>query len=315
MDKIIINGKSVSKMTLGTVQLGLNYGIANTHGQPDEKKSNDMLLSAIENGITSFDTARGYGTSEDVLGNFFGKNVNTEDIFLTSKFVIGLPKTATEKEVEKAIYSSVETSLEKLGVKKLDCLMHHRAHEVTEYGDIVQKTLKRLIDENYITMAGVSVYQPEELDEMFKHDVYRATQIPMNLFDQKLISRGYLDKMKDMGAYVFVRSVFLQGLFFLDPKNITDPDLIEFAKPYIEKIIELSNKENMSIAEFAISFIRDIPGVTSLVLGADTKEQIIENIRYMNVPALSQATREEVYKTFSGVNISKIQQVLSRPKE
>lgn len=73
MDKIIINGKSVSKMTLGTVQLGLNYGIANTHGQPDEKKSNDMLLSAIENGITSFDTARGYGTSEDVLGNFFRK--------------------------------------------------------------------------------------------------------------------------------------------------------------------------------------------------------------------------------------------------
>lgn len=315
MKNTIINGKTLSQMTLGTVQLGMNYGIANNGGQPDTEKSHKMLTCAVENGITSLDTARAYGTSEDVLGGFFNENGGSDDLFITSKFMLSLPKTASEKEVEAAIYNSVETSLEKLGRNKLDCLMHHRSHEITEYGSIVQKTLNRLIKENYISMAGVSVYRPDELDLMFKYDIYQATQIPMNLFDQKLIKLGYLSKMKNLGIYVFVRSVFLQGLFFLDTATLTDPILIEYAKPYLEKLRELAKKENMSIAEFAISFIRDVPGVTSLVLGADTDEQVLENIKYMNAPSLSAETQKEVYESFSDVNLAKIQEVLSRPKQ
>ncbi|MBR2884539.1 MAG: aldo/keto reductase, partial [Clostridia bacterium] len=74
MKQTIINGKALSQMTLGTVQLGLNYGIANKSGQPDINKSTVMLSCALQNGITSLDTARGYGTSEDVLGKFFREN-------------------------------------------------------------------------------------------------------------------------------------------------------------------------------------------------------------------------------------------------
>ena len=65
-----IGPNKVSSMTIGTVQLGLNYGIANNGGQPDEAKSFSMLRAAFENGITSLDTARAYGNSEDVIGRF-----------------------------------------------------------------------------------------------------------------------------------------------------------------------------------------------------------------------------------------------------
>lgn len=314
MKQTIINGKALSQMTLGTVQLGLNYGIANKSGQPDINKSTVMLSCALQNGITSLDTARGYGTSEDVLGKFFRENKDYDLPFLTSKFIIGLPETATQKEVESAIFNSVETSLEKLGVNKLDCLMHHRAHEMTVYGDIVQKTLNKLIAENYIGIAGVSVYGPDDLDSMLNFDIYQAVQIPMSIFDQKLIKKGYLSLLKERGITVFVRSVFLQGLFFLNPSAITDPILVEYAKPYIEKLHEFCKKSGMSIAEFAISFIRDIPGVTSLVLGADTEEQILQNINYLKAPKLPDKLREEVYEAFCDVNIPKIMEVLSRGK-
>lgn len=43
MDGTVINGKQLSKMTLGTVQLGMNYGIANNDGQPDSEQSRSML--------------------------------------------------------------------------------------------------------------------------------------------------------------------------------------------------------------------------------------------------------------------------------
>ena len=310
-----VNGKNLSQMTLGTVQLGMNYGIANTGGQPDSEKSFNMLSCAIGNGITSLDTARAYGNSEDVLGGFLKENNALEKPFLTSKLIIGLPTGASEQEVEKAMYASLETSLEKLGISKLDCLMLHRANEMTKYGNAVPHIFEKLIAHGYISMAGVSVYQPEELDEMLENEIYTATQIPMSLFDQKLIHKGYLDRLKEKNITVFVRSVFLQGLFFLEPDKITDTILVEYAKPYLEKLHIFCNRANMTTAEFAISFIRDIPGVTSLVLGADNEEQVLKNIGYMNAPPLSEQMREDIYESFKGVNLNKIMEVLSRSKQ
>ena len=174
--------------------------------------------------------------------------------------------------------------------------------------------IEKMINEGYISMAGVSVYEPEELDIMMKYDIYSATQVPMSLFDQKLIRGGYIEKLKKRNTLVFVRSVFLQGLFFLNPAKVSDPILKEYACPYIERLQKLCKECNMKIAEFAISFIRDIDGVTSLVLGADTPEQVMQNVAYMNAPSLSADVREKAYEIFGNVNLEKIMEVLRRPK-
>ena len=63
--------KMISKITLGTVQLGLNYGINNADGMPSAETAEKVLSQAIDCGITSFDTSSAYGTSEKVLGNYF----------------------------------------------------------------------------------------------------------------------------------------------------------------------------------------------------------------------------------------------------
>ena len=70
MKKTLVLGKPLPAMTLGTVQLGMNYGIANQDGKPNEEKSFAILRTAIENGAASLDTARAYGDSEDVIGRF-----------------------------------------------------------------------------------------------------------------------------------------------------------------------------------------------------------------------------------------------------
>ena len=212
------------------------------------------------------------------------------------------------------MFNSVELSLEKLGIQKLDCLMLHRSNEINQYGKIVPKTMEKLISKGYITSAGASVYSGDELDDMLCHDVFTTTQLPMNIFDQSLIHNGYIDKMYKKKISVFVSSVFLQGLFFLDYNNFTDPLLIEYVKPYLIKLHEICNKTGMSIAEIAISFIRDIPGVTSLVLGADSSEHIMQNVSYMNAPRLSEDVRNEISLTFKDVNTEKVMEILRRPK-
>lgn len=306
-----IGGKKISKMTLGTVQLGMNYGIANENGQPAEEQSMEMLGAALDSGVSSLDTARAYGNSEDVLGHFLAGVENKP--FITTK-VPGIEE-GTDAEVEKFIIESAETSLEKLGVSKVDNIMLHNADNLLFKPELCAKTMNGLIKRGYTDMVGVSVYTADDIKLMLNYPEYTATQIPMSIFDQRLINDGTVDELTRRGYAVFVRSVFLQGLFFLDPEKITDPILCEHAKPRIVKLREFAEKEGMSIAEIAISFMRDIPGITSLVLGADTKEQVLANAAYFAAPSVSEETAAGIRETFKDVNIPEIMKVLSRPKK
>ena len=71
----------------------------------------------------------------------------------------------------------------------------------------------------------------------------------------------------------------------------------------------------MSMAELAISFILDIKGVTSLVLGADNQDQVEENIKYLNSPSISENGRKEIEKKLSGVDVLAIMNELAKPKK
>lgn len=307
-----ISGKKLSAMSLGTVQLGLNYGIANENGKPCEQQSFDMLQTALDNGITSLDTARGYGTSEEVLGKFF-KQYNGELPFITTKIlgIEGLPAN----EIEKKAFELTEQSLDTLGVKKVNCLMLHRGSNLFENGDTVAKVMGNIVKAGYADSVGVSVYGKDEIDQMLKYDVYTATQVPMSIFDQRLIASGTVEKLCQKNITTFVRSVFLQGLFFLDPEKITDPILVEHAVPKIKLLRQCAENEAMSIAQLAIAFMRDIPGVTSLVLGADTPEQVKANVDSFNVKPLSENTVHTIKNAFKDVDIPAIMTVLSRPKK
>ena len=313
MDTTIVNEKPISKLSLGTVQLGMNYGIANFGGQPSLETSFDMLDCALQNGITSLDTARGYGEAEDVLGTYFRAHPQTELPFITGKLLHGNPIDLNDRETERMMYEMAETSLQKLGISRFDCLLLHSASCM--HKPIVRETFARMIAEGYTKKVGVSVYLPGEADAMLVYDVYEAIQLPMSMFDQTWIEHGHLERLRENDITVFVRCVFLQGLYFLDPDTITDPLLKTYAAPYLRKLRGFCDRLGMSIAELAISFVRDIPGVTSLVLGADTKEQVLENIRYGKAPAIPASVRAEIMDTFRDVNLDKIMEVLRRPKQ
>ncbi len=306
-----IAGRKLSAMSLGTVQLGMNYGIANTGGKPDETKSFAMLNAAMEKGITSLDTAFGYGDSEEVLGRFF-RQYNGELPFVTTK-LLGIQGN-TAAQVEKCIIEAAETSLSRLGLKKVDCILLHRANNLYDNGQWVADAMAGLVKRGYTDMVGASVYTGEELSKMLEYDVYTATQIPMSVFDQRLITAGLTDKLYERNIVTFVRSVFLQGLFFLDPDKIQDPVLKEHAAPKIRLLRQCAQEEGMSVAQLAISYMRDVRGVTSLVLGADTPEQVMENARYFETKTVSEKTAALLKRAFADVNIPAIMGVLSRAK-
>lgn len=306
-----LGGRKLSAMTIGTVQLGMNYGIANDAGQPDEEKSFAMLRAAFENGITALDTARAYGTSEAVIGRFL-KTWEGALPYIATKV-----PTYGDKPVsglESHVLSSVETSLETLGVSRVDAIMLHNVVDMYTHEEKIAKLMEELIRRGYTDRVGVSVYTGEDVDKMLQFGQYTVTQVPMSIFDQRLIATGKTDLLKQRDYTVFVRSVFLQGLFFLDPDAITDPILLEHAAPRIRLLQNIAREAGMTVAQLAIAFMRDTVGVTSLVLGADTPAQVKENIAYFDAPSLPEEVMEQLRREFAFVDIPEIMKVLSRPK-
>ncbi len=301
--------RHISPMTLGTVQLGMNYGIANDGGKPSLEKSFAILGEAVQGGITSLDTARAYGNSEEVIGAFL-KESGRKDLCITTK----IPHFKGEGSLEGYVLESVEGSLERLGVQKLSSVMLHAAGDLFEHGEKIVSALEGLVRRGYVEKVGVSVYGAQEIDELLKYDVLQVTQIPMSIFDQRLIVCGALDRLAKRGVEVYVRSVFLQGLFFLDPDAVTDPILASEAVPYIRILRNIAEREGMTVAQLAVGFLRDLEGVTSLVLGADAPEHVRQNLSYFSTPALNERTLDELKREFARVDVPEIMKVLSRPK-
>lgn len=311
----MLGGTPFSQMSLGTVQLGMNYGIANQEGKPDLERSMSVLQAAVDGGVTALDTAAVYGDSEKVIGEFLKRRGGRKGLFITTKFLLDVPDDAPDVQVRSEIRRSFERSLENLGVDGVDCLMLHRTEYFAKFGDAVAGVLEELIQEELVGRAGVSIYHPEDLEPAMRYGLVSMVQAPMSLMDHALAESKYMQVLREKDIALIVRSVFLQGLFFLDPDKMTDPDLLEAAAPKLRLIREIAREAKMTAAQLAVAYIRDMPGVTGVVLGAEKPEQVRENLAHFgaDAPSIDAQTRQRIDRECSA-DIARIMTVLSRPK-
>ncbi|WP_010268971.1 aldo/keto reductase [Paenibacillus senegalensis] len=291
----------VSPLTLGTVQLGMPYGVANKSGMPDEAAAFAILNEAIDGGVTSFDTAHAYGASEKVLGRYFH---NKAEPTLISKLRIEGGSQLTADEVEQQMLSQLEGSLRDLNVSRLPVLLLHNPEELIPHGRTITAVFEKLCKEGIIGYAGVSF--GANTDEQFKtlwdtvcEDVYQAVQIPINVLDHRLIHNGGLDKLRQSGKTVFARSIYMQGLIFLQDDEL--PSHLQIAAAPLAAVREIAVKANLSVSQLATSFVRDLPGIDSLVIGVETVDQLREALNQIAGPPLEEATRQECMKRLKDV--------------
>ncbi|NOU96174.1 hypothetical protein GC093_23530 [Paenibacillus sp. LMG 31456] len=291
-----------SPITLGTVQLGLPYGIANSSGQPDMESSRLILDAAIAGGITSFDTAPSYGSSELVLGHYFSSK---QKPFIISKWSLHDEKPRlTMNELRKQLDEVLKERAARLEVSRIPALLLHTPLMLKEYGAETTQLLRESVQDGRIGKVGVSlgVHVDHELDELWEtlqDEIYEIVQIPLNVWDQRLIRTGGLERLRDSGKQVLARSAYLQGLLFMDEEKL--PDHLASAAPWLRMLHRLAEIESMTIAEFAFSYVRYTTGVTSVLIGAETEGQVRENLRLLNVRPLHEETRELIRQQFANV--------------
>lgn len=249
-----------SKIVLGTVQFGCQYGI-NSIGKPSMDEVSRILNRALEVGITKLDTSSAYGDAEVILGKCISANACFNII---SKY----PKC------EVSVRDMCVKSMNNLRVDKLyGYLLHH--FELFLNNNSIWNDFRKLRRDGLVQKIGFSLYSESELDLLLENNIdFDIIQVPRNILDRKF--DPYLPILREKGVEVHVRSTFLQGLFFKNRECL--PQKLQPIKDYLKLIDLYSIKYNMSISELAMNYNLQNDAISGVLIGVDSVTQLNENL-------------------------------------
>ena len=270
------------KIALGTVQFGLDYGIANNQGKVSANIAKNILMHAQLAGIDTLDTASVYGNSEEQLGE-----IGVKDWRIITK-LSNVPNLCDD--ISLWVRGQVFKSIQRLKVRSIAGLLLHDTGQLTGlHGQQIWSALKTLKDEGVIEKIGFSIYHPNELEILWGSYRPDIVQAPYNIFDRRLEQSGWLQIMSDSRVEIHIRSVFLQGLLLMDK----DSRPIKFNRwSYSFGLLEKWIKENNTTAlQACLSLPLNDDRINRIVIGVDNTQQL-KNILFGNgintpVPPLS----------------------------
>lgn len=281
----------MSEMILGTVQLGLNYGIHNDIGKPSEEKTLEILDFAFHKGIDTIDTAISYGESEKRIGIYIANSHNE------FKICTKLPVHVDSEKINEYF----ENSRASMAVKQFDVYYLHRFEHCKDRK--IMEELVRLKKQKRILNIGISIYAPEELIYIIEHlsGILDVIQLPFNLFDNyRWLKDGLLGKAKRAGFRIYCRSVFLQGLIFIN--EMSDMARKKGIGTLLHSIHQIARMYGMRMDELAVAFIQSFSEIDKYLVGCETKEQLARNIELYHTTCSYRLPQEAIIKI---VNLSK----------
>lgn len=275
----------MSQLVLGTAQFGLDYGINNSLGKIDLAGAADIIRICKDSGIKQLDTAQAYGDSEFVLKECL--KIVPQNFLIHTKFSFQAGIKDPDFYLKK--------SLRNLGVSSLGFFFFHKYSDFIEYGGLnVPKS--DFLEEKTLGL-GVSIYDDDEFEFAIGRNFVKAIQIPLNVFDFSSRKMELVGKAKEKGISVFSRSVFLQGLFFMDTETLP-PKLKSFA-PALNELNRISENSNISKIALSLGFVKNLNLIDGVLIGVDSKKQLIQNLK-----AWSQDIPSEVIKDLRRIQVA-----------
>ena len=256
----------LEKLGLGTVQFGQAYGVSNRHGQVSEQEAEAILARASRAGIRLLDTAANYGEAEAVLARLD-----------TSAFRI-ITKTVGLKHGLDAVVARARQSADAL---KADTLLVHAASDLKGAdGEALWAALQGLKEAGVFRKIGISVYvadDPAALAARFRPDVM---QLPFSLLDQRLLADGTLMRLKELGVELHARSLFLQGVLFLEAL----PPKLGHAAPHLAHVRAEIQRAGTTALAAALGFVLSRKDIDFGLVGITALEELNQIIAAAQKP-------------------------------
>ena len=256
-------GLTVSALSLGTVSLGVDYGIAapGEFGRPDEADAIALVRAARDCGITLFDTAPAYGDSERIVGTAVGRDPRA---IIATK----VPASGSGQ----AAIASIESSLRALRRDALDIVQIHNATRDTIDNRALTDALLDAKRRGLVRAIGASVYGEDAALAVIATGAFGVLQVALNALDQRMRDR-VLPAAAAAGVGVVVRSAFLKGA--LTAKAQWLPEALAPVRDAGRLARDLLAGGSWdALPEAAMRFCLSVPDVASVLTGARTRPEL-----------------------------------------
>lgn len=259
----------ISKIGLGTVQFGMDYGFTKAKTQDEV---NAILAKSKELGINFIDTARAYGDSEEKIGRYLKVNRGHEYLVETKIALIKEDIAVDKEALRKHIFASIDTSRNNLGQDKLDIFMSHQSDDYLIENEYFWGAVREAREKGSFGHFGVSFYDTEQAEKVLKSRAAEVdfVQVPYNVFDQRFES--VFPKFRDKGINVVTRSVFLKGIVAVDNSRV--PAELKDILVYKNRLADIAKDTGLSNTELALLFVISSPAVHTTIIGTDSSKEI-----------------------------------------
>jgi L-glyceraldehyde 3-phosphate reductase len=302
-----------SGLKLPAISLGLwqNFG-ANKPLQD----SRDMLLRAFDLGITHFDLANNYGppagSAEETFGSVYRSDLSPyrDELLISTKAGYYMfPGPYGEWGSRKYLLSSLDRSLNRMGLDYVDIFYHHRPDPDTPLEETMG-ALDQAVRSGKALYAGLSNYGPE--DTLRAYDILKSLGTPMVIHQpsysmiNRWIENGLQDVLREQGVGSIAFCPLGRGQLtgkYIDKieaesksgNSSMKPEAIEPARiAAFRKLEDIAKRRGQSLAQLALAWTLREGGVTSALIGASRVSQIEENVKCLEQGPLSDEELREI---------------------
>lgn len=260
------------RLAVGTVQFGLDYGISNRSGRPSLTEAGAILEVAQRGGIRLLDTAVAYGDSEAVLGSL-GAAGRFDIVTKTAQF----RKSRLDAADGSLLRDVFHQSLARLGTEAVYGVLVHLPDDLlAPGGEHLYQALMQLKHEGKTRKIGVSVYTPSQIEQITARYNIDLIQVPVNVFDQRLLQDGSLAALKRQNVEIHARSAFLQGLLLMEPDGLDSH--FNGARQKLARFRADAARAGTDPLGACLQFALGIPEIDQVVVGVNRAAELAELI-------------------------------------
>lgn len=256
----------LDKIAIGTANFGMPYGVLGDGSALSSETVHSILGKAGEVGIKTFDTAYGYGSSVDVLEQYFSENQNCS-IKLINKFSV--------KDDFNSLTFKLEMFLKNTSIESFDTVLIHDPQNMQAVDTrLLRVFLEKLISNKIAKNVGISVYSLDEIRQFNAIFPASVVQCPVNPFNQAFLTTEVQDYCAENKIEVHARSLFLQGVLLA--KSL--PESLVSLGPCFDKFKNLIQESGLSALEFLMIWANNQKQIKKWIFGVSSLNDLNEII-------------------------------------
>jgi len=314
-EKMIYRRTGRSGLLLPVISIGLwhNFGF-----EDNFENATNILKTAFDNGITHFDLANNYGppygAAETNFGKIFSydfKSIRDELIISTKAGWDMWPGPYGNFGSRKYLIASLDQSLKRMGLDYVDIFYHHRPDPDTPLEETMG-ALDYIVKQGKALYVGISQYSAEETRKAVK--ILRKLGTPClihqpryNMLD-RWIEGGLLDVLEKEGVGSVAFSPLNQGVltdkylkgFPKDSRAVKDGRYLKVEQinkeilSKVEKLNIIAKSRNQSLAQMAISWLLKDKRITSVLVGASSRTQLLDSLKALDNLEFSKKSLDQI---------------------